>query len=303
MGTRDFEGGREEGGSGVCACGVCEVGREKEEPMIKGLFYSYSHWDFILFISPKTRVSATSSPVQHHQMAFGSSSKRKCVDDEPGDTEEDVQVVHDVPDDGVESGDEDGAAATGTKHPLLDEVTIVGVPRGKNVGGTKEWRCNHCRKSFKSSLTRVRVHLLGPLPVKKAQIARCVSLQNDPVKSKTLREKVKEADKKGDYARSTTGTSAPNPLAKSFGFAQRESVDMEVTKFLCANGIPFNVLRSPQFSQMVMAIRNGPKDYKGPSSEKARTALLDACKRSVENDLAPLKSTWYVFILKDFFIV
>jgi len=124
-------------------------------------------------------------------------------------------------------------------------------------------------------------------------------LQNDPTKSKTLREKVKEADKKEDYARSTTGTSAPNPLAKSFGVAQRESVDMEVTKFLCANGIPFNVLRSPQFSQMVMAIRNGPKDYKGPSSEKARTTLLDACKRSVENDLAPLKSTWYVFILKD----
>jgi hypothetical protein len=40
-----------------------------------------------------------------------------------------------------------------------------------------------------------------------------------------------------------------------------------------------------------MAIRNGPKDYKGPSSEKACTTLLNACKRSVENDLVPLKST------------
>ncbi|WVZ96482.1 hypothetical protein U9M48_042115 [Paspalum notatum var. saurae] len=43
---------------------------------------------------------------------------------------------------------------------------------------------------------------------------------------------------------------------------------------------------------MVTAIKNAPKDYKGPNSEKARTTLLDACKRSVENDLGALKSTW-----------
>jgi hypothetical protein len=71
-----------------------------------------------------------------------------------------------------------------------------------------------------------------------------------------LREKVREVDKRG----STAGTSALNSLAKSFGVAKRESIDIAVTKFLCANGIPFNVLRSPQFSEMVMAIRNGPKD-------------------------------------------
>jgi hypothetical protein len=134
--------------------------------------------------------------------------------------------------------------------------------------------------------------LLGPLPGKKVQIARCMSLQNDPNKSKALREKVKEADSKGCHMRSTSGTSTPNSLAKSFGVAQRESVDIEITKFLCANSIPFNVSRCPQFSKMVMAIKNGPKDYKGPSSEKARTTLLDACKKSVETDLAPLKSIW-----------
>jgi hypothetical protein len=55
--------------------------------------------------------------------------------------------------------------------------------------------------------------LLGPLPGKKAQIAHCLSLQNDPTKHKALSEKVKEADKKG----STAGTSALSPLAKSFG--------------------------------------------------------------------------------------
>jgi hypothetical protein len=125
--------------------------------------------------------------------------------------------------------------------------------------------------------------LLGPLPGKKAQIAHCLSLQNDPTKHKALSEKVKEADKKG----STAGTSALCPLAKSFGTKGIHRYGSNQF-FMCK---PFNVLGSPQFSEMVMAIRNGPKDYKSPSSEKACTTLLNACKRSVENDLVPLKST------------
>jgi hypothetical protein len=112
--------------------------------------------------------------------------------------------------------------------------------------------------------------LLGPLPGKKAQIARCVSLQNDPAKSKALRENVKEADKKG----SMVGASTLNLLTKSFRVAQRETIDMAVTKFLYANGIPFNVLRSPQFSEMIITIRNGPKDYKDSSSERQGQLFL-----------------------------
>ncbi|KAF2300455.1 hypothetical protein GH714_013512 [Hevea brasiliensis] len=62
---------------------------------------------------------------------------------------------------------------------------------------------------------------------------------------------------------------------------------------LCANGIPFNVLRNPQFCEMITAINNAPKGYKAPSYEKARTVLLDECKRDVEKDLAMIKDTWY----------
>jgi len=62
---------------------------------------------------------------------------------------------------------------------------------------------------------------------------------------------------------------------------------------LCANGIPFNVLRNPQFVEMVTTINNYPKGYKPLSSEKARTVLLDECKRRVEKDLVPIKDTWF----------
>ncbi|KAF2315478.1 hypothetical protein GH714_039842 [Hevea brasiliensis] len=41
------------------------------------------------------------------------------------------------------------------------------------------------------------------------------------------------------------------------------------------------------------AINNAPKGYKAPSYEKARTVLLDECKRDVEKDLAMIKDTWY----------
>jgi hypothetical protein len=44
-------------------------------------------------------------------------------------------VVHDVPDDGqdtIEANDEGGdGEGIGMKHPLFDEVMIIGIPKGK----------------------------------------------------------------------------------------------------------------------------------------------------------------------------
>jgi hypothetical protein len=74
---------------------------------------------------------------------------------------------------------------------------------------------------------------------------------------------------------------------------ERDGVDMKIMEFIAANGIPFNVLRSPQYYEMVSAIKRAPKDYKPPSYEKARTTLLDACKSNVEKQLAPVRETWY----------
>lgn len=69
-------------------------------------------------------------------------------------------------------------------------------------------------------------------------------------------------------------------------------VDLKVVRGLCANGIPINVLRNPHFQEMVSAINRAPSGYKSPSSEKARTVLLNECVRDVEKDLIPFKDTW-----------
>ncbi|KAM0851063.1 hypothetical protein ACQ4PT_052675 [Festuca glaucescens] len=84
-----------------------------------------------------------------------------------------------------------------------------------------------------------------------------------------------------------------NPLADAFGIVERDSVDLKIMQFIAANGIPFNVMSSPQYYEMVSAIKQAPKDYKPPSYEKARTTLLDACKTNVEKQLAPVRETWY----------
>ncbi|GKA08103.1 hypothetical protein Tco_0687434 [Tanacetum coccineum] len=87
--------------------------------------------------------------------------------------------------------------------------------------------------------------------------------------------------------------STKKPIEQSFGTMERNSFDLKIMRGLCANGIPFNVLRNPQFQEMVVAINKAPAGYKAPSSEKARTVLLDECARDVEKDLVPVKDTWY----------
>ena len=78
---------------------------------------------------------------------------------------------------------------------------------------------------------------------------------------------------------------------------ERSAVDLKIVRVLCANGIPFNVLRNPQFRDMVNALRNAPEGYKAPSSEKTRTVLQYECVRDVEKDLIPFKQTWYSHII------
>lgn len=86
-------------------------------------------------------------------------------------------------------------------------------------------------------------------------------------------------------------------MQDAFGLMERDAVDLSILECMAANGIPFNIFRSPLFTKMVTAINNAPKGYKAPSSEKARTILLDACKRKVENDLSGVRDTWYVLLI------
>ncbi|KAK8980518.1 hypothetical protein V6N11_081984 [Hibiscus sabdariffa] len=173
---------------------------------------------------------------------------------------------------------------------------------GKNPGGAKLWRCNHCKINFTSTYTTIHTHFFGPEAGKKPDIQRCKALMNDRDAYVKLKKKVEEVEGVGVSARLRQSTiikkqlTIPNisPLEVSFGTMAREAVDLKIMRCLGANAIAFNCLRSPQWHEKVQAINQAPKGYKSPSFEKARTSLLDECYRSVEKELSAVKDTWYV---------
>jgi hypothetical protein len=239
-------------------------------------------------------------------MAFGKNTGSASSSRQ--DSENSVQYVsdNDVEDNHNESAENVESCQTQTKQldekPLLQEVQFISTGSSKNAGGSKVWVCNHCNQRFTSSYTRIHVHFFGPTPGKKADIKRCPSLIKDRAKYERLLKRVKEAEQVGVSkslknstfsSKQQCSASSKKTIEQSFGVMERNQVDMKIMRGLCANGIPFNVLRNPQFLEMISAVIKAPPGYKPPSSEKARTVLLDECVREVEKDLTPVKDTWY----------
>lgn len=230
--------------------------------------------------------------IQESQSAEGSQTQNQASNEDFIDLEDETQPKENT------SQDQESHSQI-NKKPLLEEVTMIEAQKGKNAGGTKRWKCNHCKKSYSSSYTRIHHHFFGPPVGVKAEIGRCMVMLANRTLLQQLRKKVQEAEKAGispSLIRSTvssklSGTSS-NPIEKAFGVVERHDVDVAIVRFLCANGIPFNVLRSPEMALMTNAIKNAPKDYKHPSADRARTSLLDDCKRDIERECAPVSDTW-----------
>ncbi|KAE8676161.1 Detected protein of unknown function [Hibiscus syriacus] len=67
----------------------------------------------------------------------------------------------------------------------------------KNVGGAKQWICNHCKGKYTSSYTRIHVHFFGAPLGKKAEIRRCPVVAKDRDTYERLQKRVKDAEKLG----------------------------------------------------------------------------------------------------------
>ncbi|KAH9292112.1 hypothetical protein KI387_042698 [Taxus chinensis] len=83
-----------------------------------------------------------------------------------------------------------------------------------------------------------------------------------------------------------------NPIGNMFDVHGRDAVDAAIAHFFYANGIPFNVARSPYYEEMVRAINKGPAGYKPPGYEKLHTTLIDKEKTRIEQQTAPVKRVW-----------
>ena len=80
-------------------------------------------------------------------------------------------------------------------------------------------------------------------------------------------------------------------IETTFNNQGREVVDEYVACCIYANGLAFNLVRSPYWQRMIKAINEAPKGYKSPEYEKVHTTLLTSERQSVDRQLQSIQDT------------
>ncbi|XP_077228615.1 uncharacterized protein LOC143861602 [Tasmannia lanceolata] len=191
---------------------------------------------------------------------------------------------------------------------VLWSHVVKGKKAGEGHGGTKKWKCKHCKKVYTGAYTRVHAHLVKAPRGQGQGIAYCSAVAKDKQLQEHIRSQVQRAEnlpgrlplkksrldmlgKSSNSGVTSSSKIGESPLDKSFRAKDRDDLDHKVLRFFAANGIPFNVLRSPYFQEMITAANFVP-GYKLPSYEKARTTLLDHEKENVTKDLGVVREKW-----------
>jgi hypothetical protein len=77
-------------------------------------------------------------------------------------------------------------------------------------------------------------------------------------------------------------------IGQAFAKADKTATNAAVARCFYANGMAFNIARSPYFKQMCQAIGSFGPHYKPPGSEALRTTLLAKEKARVDEELKPI---------------
>ena len=80
----------------------------------------------------------------------------------------------------------------------------------------------------------------------------------------------------------------------SFNNEARGVSEEVIGRCIYANGLPFNLVRSPYWVGMIKAVNEAPKGFKGPGYEKVHTTLLTGEKLHLEVDLNPIRNSWRI---------
>jgi hypothetical protein len=194
--------------------------------------------------------------------------------------------------------------------PLWKYVTKL---TGGNGGGTGKFMCHHCHIEYTGSYTCVRKHLCGSMywdEGKNIGIKTCVRV--DPEKRLKYQREEQVAQNKANKPKvehhntqrmfsgrvaSAHGSSFPpspsrRTLLDFLDQGCRDDVDATIFRFLYACGIPFNVLFSPYWHEMVQAINGAPNGYRSPGYDKARTLGLDMERAKIQGALGNFTNNW-----------
>jgi hypothetical protein len=183
---------------------------------------------------------------------------------------------------------------------LWKYVTRLG---GGKRGGTTKPTCHHCHKTYTGSSTRVRKHLCGLMhwdEGKTIGVKTCVEVTpKDRLKYQSEEEEAQnkskiprvehESSQKmfiGQYASPQASGFSPSSsrcrtLLDFLDQGCREDVDAKKFRFLYVCSIPFNVLRSAYWHEMVQAINGATKGYKSLGYDKASVEILRSYEAAI----------------------
>jgi len=212
----------------------------------------------------------------------------------------------------MESSQQSEGATNDPRSPLWQYVEIIGKAAG---GGSYKWRCSECKNMKNGSYTRVKGHFtalantgvmvcLGPNDangklgpgLSPAKLQFYASLQ-DVVDRRNAKGKVHvqgSASKPPTPSKPTIVTNKRPTLGSleaAFNNQGREVVDEHVAHCIYANGLAFNLVRSPYWQKMIKAVNEASNGYKSPGYEKVCTTLLTSERQSVDRQLQSIRDT------------
>uniref|UniRef100_A0A0A9CWE7 DUF659 domain-containing protein n=1 Tax=Arundo donax TaxID=35708 RepID=A0A0A9CWE7_ARUDO len=167
-------------------------------------------------------------------------------------------------------------------------------------GGNKRIRCKLCNGTFFGTYTRVKAHLhipgngVGPCSkidqvmqeklsiFEEVKVLRVEVARKQPVVPLPNSEEFGSKKRKNDSA-----------LSKSFNKKARDQLDCLIVRFLYANGLSFNLMRSPFLHDMIkFACENVLPGYVLPTFNAARTTMLVAEKANINELTKPCRISW-----------
>lgn len=204
----------------------------------------------------------------------------------------------------VQLGEEIQSNVTAT---ILWKHVVKGRKCGNAHGGSHVFKCKYCHKLYHGTYTRVYAHLMGHKKGESKGIGYCSVVKADKNLQMQIKREVEQVENSPNVVplrksklnaisgATSQGTSLAlsyvSPFEQDYSMQDRDDVDSKVVRCLCANGIPFSVLRSPYWEEMVLAISK-ELGYKSPSYERVTTILLEHEKNKVDREMDDFKQKW-----------
>jgi hypothetical protein len=202
-------------------------------------------------------------------------------EDDSGDSHDDPQYEVGEGFEEEEGNEEGNVERKYLSRPLWQFVTKVEGKGGVSIKFLCPHDC-HDGKPYTSAYTRLRRHLCGGMEsddnkgstgitvcpnISKGQREKYIKIEEVAQKKYGKKQKLQyHASSRFDGNTSPShrgsGTSrSRRTIADFLDIGGRDEVDAKVLRFLYACGIPFNVLRSPYWHDLVKAINEAPKGY------------------------------------------